>query len=439
MSQKIIDGKPEESNGGPGKGLLNGIYRFLSSVKFTIFLLALIAAGSVIGTVIKQGGPMEEYLSVYSAGTVKFIKFFSLDDTYHSAWFYLLIVLFMVNLVLCTAGRFSRFMRSGAGTAGIPDEPAMIRMEMHFEAPGKSRNDAEQALGRSYRLVSNEAGGSVYEKGRWSRYGVFIIHASIIFIVLGGLVGALFGYRGYMVLTKGETGDRVTLRGERPEERSLGFSLKCDDFNVSFYPGGEPRDYVSRIQVIDKGKKIMEKEIRVNDPLYYKGIHIYQSSYGQKPSFSFHIGGERVILKERETFKKDGLLLMVVRFENKVHNFGPGVLVAYLDDGRPRTSWFLKDVENLREKELAGVTMRLDDIREEYFTGLEISKDPGVLARLDGLCPYALRALCQLLYVLQEDLREEHVIRSYSGRDRAKEERAFQGGFHAPESKGFGQ
>jgi cytochrome c biogenesis protein len=374
----VIRNRPEGSREAPGQGPWARAYNFFSSVKITIFLLSLIAAGSIIGTVIKQRAPAEEYLSLFSESTFKFIKFFSLNDTYHSPWFTCLIVLFIVNLVLCTAGRISRFIRSGARTAGLPDERAMAEMEAHFYGPGKTTDDVKKVLGASYRRYGESAEGAVYEKGLLSRYGVFIIHASVLLIILGGFLGATFGYKGYMVLMKGETSDRVAIRGERPEERSLGFSLKCDNFTVAFYPGGEPKDYVSAIKVIDNGKGVAQKDVRVNDPLYYKGVHVYQASYGRTPSFLFHIGDESVILRERETFRKGGLQLMVVRFEKMVHNFGPGVLIAYMDNGQPRTSWFLKNVENLKKKQLEGVDVTLQDIREEYYTGLEISKDPGV-------------------------------------------------------------
>ena len=105
---------------------------------------------------------------------------------------------------------------------------------------------------------------------------------------------------------------------------------------------------------------------------------MYQSSYGRTPSFLFNIGGENVILKERDTFRKGGLILMVVRYESQVHNFGPGVLVGYLDKGQPKTSWFLKDVDRLREKNLNGVDIKLENVTEGFYTGLEVAKDPGI-------------------------------------------------------------
>ncbi len=354
-----------------------GIYDFLSSVRFTILLLSLIAVGSIFGTVIKQKAPLEEYLTLYSESTFRFIRFFNLDDTYHSPWFYGLVILFVVNLSLCTLGRFRRFIRSDRKPVEVPAEETLQRMEMHFYVEGKSETAVEEFLRKTYTRLS-VTGGAVFEKGALSRYGVFIIHTSIILILLGGFVGDMGGYKGYMVLTQGETKDRISLRGDNAREQALGFSLKCEDFKVAFYPGGEPKDYVSTLKVIDKGKVVTEKKVRVNDPLSYKGIHVYQASYGRTPSFLFNIGGENVILRERETFRKGDLLLMVVRFESAVHDFGPGVLIAYLNDGQPKTSWFLKNVEKLREKDLQGVPVRLENIKDDFYTGLEVSKDPGI-------------------------------------------------------------
>ena len=372
----VTRSKGENPDPARPEGWARGLYRFLSSIKFTILLLSLIAAGSIIGTVIKQRAPLEEYLSLYSENTFRFIRFFSLDDTYHSPWFYGLIVFFVINLVLCTTARLSRFIKTERTPATLPEEQALIAMELHFTARDGERIEGE--LRKSYRQVLATPEGAVFEKGRISRYGVYIIHGSIILILLGGLIGTLFGYKGYVTLNKGETQDRILLRGDAPKEQPLGFGLKCKDFKVTFYPGGEPKDYVSTLEIIDKGKTVLEKEVRVNDPLSYRGIHVYQASYGRSPSFLFNIGGENAILRERETFRKGDLLLMVVRFANTVHNFGPGVLIAYLDKGKPSTSWFLRDVARLKEKELNGVPVRLDSITEEYYTGLEVSKDPGI-------------------------------------------------------------
>lgn len=43
----------------------------------------------------------------------------------------------------------------------------------------------------------------------------------------------------------------------------------------------QPREYTSLLQIEHNGQIATEKTIRVNDPLYYKGYHFYQSTFGQ--------------------------------------------------------------------------------------------------------------------------------------------------------------
>jgi len=57
--------------------------------------------------------------------------------------------------------------------------------------------------------------------------------------------------------------------------------VRCDRFEISFYKGGgRPKEFVSELTVIENGQEVMQKTIEVNDPLFYKGLTFYQSSYG---------------------------------------------------------------------------------------------------------------------------------------------------------------
>ncbi len=100
-------------------GTIEVLYELLVSIRFSMFLLALIAAGSILGTFIKQGATEDEYLRFYSETTYRIIKFFSLDNAYHSPWFYSLILLFAINLSLCTIRRVIRFIKEKS-ESGMP-------------------------------------------------------------------------------------------------------------------------------------------------------------------------------------------------------------------------------------------------------------------------------------------------------------------------------
>jgi cytochrome c biogenesis protein len=355
----------------------NYLYGFVSSLKFAILLLSLIAVGSILGTVVKQQASPEEYLSFYSQSTYTLIRFFGLNDIFHARWFLSLITLFALNLVLCTTQRFFGMMRRGKKDLTIPDENALSAMGNSFFAKGRTVDDVSACL-RGFKQEEAKGEGTLLEKGAISRYGVYMIHLSIIVILVGSLIGLVFGYRGPLTLHSGETRDSVQVRGGAGRMVPLGFTLKCNDFKASFYPNGQPKDYVSFVEILEGGKKVLEKEIRVNSPLSYRGINFYQATYGSTPVFLFDIGGEQVSLTQETPYSKDGLFLMPMRFEKSVHNFGAGVQIGYVEDEKPAAAWFLKDVPRLRERDIKGVKVRLLDIKDQYYTGLEVSRDPGV-------------------------------------------------------------
>jgi cytochrome c biogenesis protein len=358
-------------------GTIEALYELLVSIRFSIFLLALIAVGSILGTFIKQGAAEDEYVRFYSETAYRIIKFFSLDNAYHSAWFYTLIVLFAISLSLCTIRRVIRLTKE-KNKLEMPGGESLLEMHFNMQVGLEKKEEAIAWLKKRYRIIREDGSGLIAEKGTTSKMGVFIIHGSIITILAGSLIGLVFGYRGFLVLRIGEPKDRVTAQSESPKEKMLGFTIKCRDFKVSHYPGGQPRDYVSTVQVIEGGAVVREKDIRVNEPLYYKGTRFYQSSYGKINSFAFRVGDEDAVLTEGEEFRKGKLIFMVAKFEEQVHNFGPGVQIAYLDGNEIKTAWFLTQVDRLRSRTIHGVDVRLEEIREEPYTGLEVRGDPGV-------------------------------------------------------------
>jgi cytochrome c biogenesis protein len=366
-----------EGQAPPSPNFFDQVYEFLSSVTLAISLLGFIAVASIFGTLVKQQASPEEYLSFYSESTYTIIRFLRLDDVFHSGWFRCAVLLFVLNLIFCSIKRFSRLIKSRRAIK-IPSEKTLAAMSLNCLAEGKKIDEIAGVFKR-YATTQNNEGSRLLERGSLGPYAVYMVHLSIIVILLGGLIGDLFGYKGPLTLTKGETKNSVNVRGRPGESRAFGFALKLTDFKVSFYPSGEPKDYVSNVEVIDNGKSVLQKNIRVNDPLSYRGVNIYQSSYGSNPIFIFDVGGERVELGQGGVYKKDKLHLLAMRYEKSVHNFGPGVQVAYVEqNGQPQTTWFLKDVPRLREKDILGTTVRLDEIKDEYYTGLEVSRDPGV-------------------------------------------------------------
>lgn len=362
------------------------ILRFLASVRLAIVVLSLIAATSVVGTVIKQGGTQEEYLALYPEKTYHLIKLFGLDDAYHSPWFFFLIALFAVNLALCTFQRIKRLAgeRSTKGRSA-PNVKALVAAGSGFTLGAQSRDEIARRLEASYGKSRATGAAVFYEKGSLSRYGVLVIHASVLVVLLGGLMGLVAGHKGFIMLRVGEETDSAISRKRAGSVIPLGFKVRCKDFRVSFYPGGEPKEYASDIEIVgDAGEVVREGKIRVNEPLSYGGMWFYQSTYGKSNLYTFLVDGRKVVLGEQEVYNKAEAPFMVVRYAAQVHDFGPGVMVAYMDGEEPKTVWFLRDVERMRTQKVLGSRITLEKIDGQYYTGLEVSRDPGVPVVLSG-------------------------------------------------------
>lgn len=377
-------------NNSPGRSAASGtpvagrIFKFFVSIRLTITVLSLIAATSVLGTLVKQGGTEEEYLALYTEKTYRFIKLLGFDDAYHSTWFYFLIALFAANLALCTLRRIGRG-KKAAVRPSVPDIDRLMASGMGFTAPSAKGEELARKIPGGYRKkqVSDEC--LLYEKGSLSRHGVTLIHASVIIILLGGFIGLVAGYRGFITMRVGETINKAVLRDGKNTQVPIGFKIKCKDFRINFYPGGEPKEYISTVDILDASDRtIAERRIRVNEPLSYGGVNIYQASYGKMNRFTFLVNGQKVILGEEDVYRGGGAPFMVARYAHEVHNFGPGVMIAYMEGEKPRATWLLANVEEKRSCRIPGAKITLEGIEEEYYTGLEVSRDPGVPVVLFG-------------------------------------------------------
>ncbi len=375
----------------------NIIVRFFSSVKLAITLLMLLAATSIIGTVLPQGESLRFYLEKFGPTWFKIIKGLKLYDTYHSWWYLTLLGLFSVNLVVCTIRRFPFTMRLFKKD-NLHLEPEELKRRPYKKIWSLSKaeglKDAEsKALSLIKRLGSPQEAtsgdGRVYliEKGKWSYWGVYAIHLSILVIFLGAIYGSFTGFKGRLNLLEGEAADKVTLvsTDESGRQIPLGFTVRCEKFIVEFYDTGAPKLFQSDLVILDGGKEVLKKSIEVNDPLTYKGITFYQSSYQSLPQAAITIttpSGTRDVLKisafSRTIWPETGLVMALIRYLPNVHGM-PAVRVYIGDEkGNGDAVWLFKGHEKEYRIGEKAYKLALDTVSEKYMTGLQVKKDPGV-------------------------------------------------------------
>jgi len=79
---------------------------------FTILLCIALALASIVGTVISQNAPYDQYLAEYGIKLTGIFQKLGLLDLYHSAWFIGLLVLLALNLIVCTVRKLPRVWRT---------------------------------------------------------------------------------------------------------------------------------------------------------------------------------------------------------------------------------------------------------------------------------------------------------------------------------------
>jgi cytochrome c biogenesis protein len=311
-----------ENKQGIVETIADKVWKFFSSVKLAVVLLIILAIVSIIGTVIQQNEAPERYLQEYSRTTVDLFEMIGLFDMYHTWWFVLLLFLLTANLTVCTLERFPHTWKIISAPLKPIEDEALKALPFKKEITFKGGMDKAEALAgktlaaHRYRFAESRGEGTlqlITQKGVYSRFGVYVTHVSILLIFIGALIGAFFGFKAFLNLPEGTAQKVVYLRNEplwdkilsslgiiesrvqwSPEAGvpylPLGFAVQCDDFDVDYYvsaagmPTGMPSEYHSTLSVLDlNGPKVLEKRIRVNDPLTFHGITFYQSSYGTMP------------------------------------------------------------------------------------------------------------------------------------------------------------
>jgi cytochrome c biogenesis protein len=360
------------------------LYDFFSSVKLAIFLLLTLAVTSIVGTIIEQQQDPEKYLREYGETTYKILKFLGFTDVYHSWWYITLLTLLAVNLIVCSIKRLPKIWKVAMKPRKtLPpgyEKGLKISNTITLNANISELKEKLIEVLKSYRYkaeVSLENDREVHifaDKNVFSRFGVYIVHLGVLIVLIGGLTTALFGFRGYMNLAEGTKSNLVSFFSG-PKIIELPFYVRCNNFKIDFYPSGMPKAYISDLSIIENGKEVLRKTIKVNDPLKYEGIYFYQASYGQGEAFLKIVSksGQRIVgVAFGQPVKLgENTYLRIVSIDGNTMTIGiefirngkvqPGVIKPFVLYKIPGT-----------DKSVAMV-----DFKPVFYTGLQVSKDPG--------------------------------------------------------------
>jgi cytochrome c biogenesis protein len=406
--------------------IIESIWDFFCSLKLSISLLIGLALTSIIGTIVPQGNIPPEYLQTISASKFKLYQSLSFFDMYHSWWFMLLLYLLTVNLVACSIKRLPRVWKIVSEPQLTMDESFEKTLSQTHEI--KASGDAVEKMKGLLRSIMGEPivtekDGAIHlfvQKTPWCRLGVYVVHLSIIIIFIGAMIGSFFGYKAFVNIPEGMAIDTVYAPGDTAIK--LDFGVKLEKFSVTFYDTGTPKEFKSILTVIENGQPVKGYEnipIIVNDPLTYKGITFYQSSYGQSGEgavYHFNVrpraGGETVHIELEKGATKalpGGATLEVLESTQDVRQFmpgysGPAAKVRLIMPGKAPESFIVftnyPEIEEQRNGELV---LQYDGADEKLYTGLQVAKDPGVWIVWFG-CALMTIGICMAFFMSHKRL-----------------------------------
>lgn len=222
-------------------------------------------------------------------GTYSAMSALGLFDLYHTKWFQGSLALLCVSLFICSVDRIPRTLKLVNLQDPIPagGDPTRLRINRKI----KSDKDPAKAVGRILSLLKSKGLDAEHatkdgveflfiNRGAYARFGVYCVHASIILVLVGAIIGNISGFDGRMQIVEGKNSNEFYRQGKNADWQPIGFDVACEKFAFSLDPDtGMPGNYQSDLTLSDSGKEVGKVQLRVNHPYYYKGIGLYQSSY----------------------------------------------------------------------------------------------------------------------------------------------------------------
>lgn len=260
--------------------------RNLSNLKFAISLLFAIGLVIAVGTIVEQDQTLSFYQQNYPENkpilgflTWKFIERFNLGTLYTSPGFIILLVLFAVSLLSCSLTVQLPALRRFKRWKFIANFKYQSKQQVQF--PINKNNPLSLELYYSHYHLFRQGRKNYAYTGLLGRVGPIIVHASIILLLVGSLVGLFGGYTVQELVPRGEVFhlQNVIKSGDASFIPQT-FSWRVNDFWITYTEGARINQFYSDLSFLDfNGNELKRKKIFVNEPFVYKGLTLYQTDW----------------------------------------------------------------------------------------------------------------------------------------------------------------
>ena len=370
----------------------------LADLRLAIGLLLAIAIFSITGTVIEQGQSLTFYQENYPTEPAlfgfiswKFILIAGLNHVYSTWWFLSIMILFGASLTACTFTRQITALRWFSRTWNFYSKPRQFgKMALSTELEGADIDDIKTQLAErrysTFEKVDDDTNHAMLyaHKGLSGRIGPIVVHASMLLILVGAIVGSMTGFFAQEVVPSGQTFRIQNIFEAGPWSASQvpkDWSVKVNRFWIDYSPEGRVDQFYSDLSVLNNdGEEVKRKTVWVNEPLRYKNVTLYQADWA--------IAQVKVRLNNSPTFE---LPMAELKVEGSSRVWGTwvptkpdmsegvslvaqdlqGTLLVYDMSGQ-----LVSTVRTGSSVEANGITLYVDELIGS--TGLQIKADPGI-------------------------------------------------------------
>jgi len=317
--------------------VLDESIELLSSMRFAISLLTVLAIASVIGTVVQQNQPANAYLNQFGQFWDPVFSWLGLYAVYNSGWFITILAFLVLSTTLCIIRQFTPMLREIRSFREHAREASLRhfshRASLEPTLPPEERSGAVTAYlanaGFRFRVVKREDDSTLIaaKQGSLGRIGYFLAHGAIVLICLGGLLDSNLplslqihlqgkaptsgnqtianvphsarlepsngSFRGNVYIPEGATAGYAVLNvNDGVLLQPLPFKIELKRFHIDHYETGMPKRYASDVVITDnESGEVFERTLEVNKPFEHRGVTLYQSGFddgGSLLQFTVH-------------------------------------------------------------------------------------------------------------------------------------------------------
>ncbi len=367
------------------------LWGWLTSIRLTVFLLLILAAVAVIGTVLPQDQAPGYYFSRFGETWGAFFYWGGLATIYYSIWFLAPITLLALNILACIVHGLPQALRrsfrplTAEAALNLPERDKM-KWPKAADPRGLVAGAMRRELGRTRHLSADGQEIYIHEKGRFRPLGPYLVHIALLFILVGGLIGKFWGIEGTLPVLQGETAATFEVgKGQAP----LNFKVRLDKFQVLYYADGSmPKEFRSDLTFFKDGKEAMQAICRVNEPVTFGGLTFYQASYGSQPTGPVRLKVSRQEKEETIEASPRKMVelpggegrIMVSKVEGNLEGLGPvveGIFMTGRGMGGHDFFTVFQDHPEMN-KPIGPYRITVESAPFQYYSVFQVKHDPGV-------------------------------------------------------------